>query len=443
MSSGEAEFVIVGGGLGGALLAVHLGQAGHSVDVYEMRGDMRSAAVAAGRSINLAVSHRGLSALEQVGLAEEVLRNSVPMPGRMIHSLHGELKFQRYGTEAHQVIHSASRGALNVTLLNAAAGHPNVRLFFHQRCTSVHSESGEVEFTHTQSGERTTVRNRVVIGADGAFSAVRRHMQKLEGFNYRQEYLGHGYKELTIPAGPDGGHRLEKNALHIWPRRSFMMIALPNLDGSFTCTLFWPLEGANSFAALQTPDDVLRYFEKTFPDAAPLMPTLAEDYFRNPTSRLVTIRCDPWQVGDRIALLGDACHAVVPFYGQGMNAAFEDVIVLMERLRKHPSDRSRAFFEYFQSRKVNVDTLADLAVANFTEMRDHTGSRLFLWKKKGEHLLHKLFPRWYIPLYTLVTFTRMPYAEAARRARRQNRAMLCAVAIGLSALVVGVAALLW
>jgi kynurenine 3-monooxygenase len=265
-------------------------------------------------------------------------------------------------------------------------------------------------------------RGDAVIGVDGAFSAVRGAMQRqLKRFEYNESYLAHGYKELTIPPAADGGWRMQKEALHIWPRKSFMMIALPNPDGSFTCTLFWEFKGPRSFATITTDDAVRRFFEEEFPDAAPLMPALLKDYKENPTGSLVTIRCAPWFYRDKVALVGDAAHAVVPFYGQGMNAAFEDCVILDDCLARSPDDRERAFAEYFLRRKQNADALADLAVRNFIEMRDKTTSRFFRAKKKLDHFLEGALPGLYLPLYTMVTFTRIPYAEAARRARRQDR----------------------
>ena len=415
------KFVIVGGGLGGALAACYLGQAGYEVDVYEVRGDLRTGAVGGGRSINLALSYRGIAGLEGVGLADEVLSQAVCMRGRMIHSVSGALVFQPYGRDDSQTINSVSRSGLNRTLLTAAGKHEDVRLHFHQKCTDVDLDTNEVFLTHTETAATSTVTGDIIVSADGAFSAVRRAMQRRNRFNYRQDYLQHGYKELTIPPAPDGGFRLEKNALHIWPRRSLMMIALPNLDASYTVTLFWPFEGPGSFEAIKTESDLLAFFDQHFPDAVEHMPTLVEDYFSNPVGSLMTVRCNPWYVEDRAVILGDAAHAVVPFYGQGMNASFEDVLVLDDCMKKYAPNWRRAFESYDAIRRKHVDALADLALANFVEMRDHTGSKLFLLRKKKERLLNRLFPRWYLPLYTMATFTRIPYADAVARAKRQDR----------------------
>jgi kynurenine 3-monooxygenase len=276
-----------------------------------------------------------------------------------------------------------------------------------------------------------------VIGVDGAFSAVRQSMQrKIDNFEYDESYLAHGYKELTIPPAVDGSWRMEKNALHIWPRKSFMMIALPNPDGSFTCTLFWEFEGPRSFATTKTDEGVRRFFNEEFADAVPLMPTLLEDFRQNPTGSLVTIRCAPWYYRDKIALLGDAAHAVVPFYGQGMNAAFEDCVVLDECLAEFPNNCERAFAEYFSRRKENADALADLALENFIEMRDKTASKTFRTKKKLDHFLEAALPGIYLPLYTMVTFTRIPYAEAARRGRRQDRIVYASLVIATVTILV-------
>jgi kynurenine 3-monooxygenase len=429
-----AKFVLIGSGLAGGLLAAYLGRRGYDVDLYERRADPREGNIIGGRSINLALSTRGIHALEQLGIADEVLQHAIPMRGRMIHPAGAGRApiFVPYDVDPKKCINSIGRAALNTTVIEAAQHYPNVRVHFNHRCIDVDLTEAVAHLEKTDDAVVAAVsatnpkiiraRGDAVIGVDGAFSAVRQSMQKkLENFSYDESYLPHGYKELTIPPGPDGSWRMEKNALHIWPRKSFMMIALPNPDGSFTCTLFWEFEGPRSFATTKTDDDVRRFFDEEFPDAVLLMPTLLQDFKDNPTGSLVTVRCAPWFYRDKVALVGDAAHAVVPFYGQGMNAAFEDCVVLDECLEKFPSDRERAFAEYFVSRKENADALADLAIGNFIEMRDKTASRTFRAKKKLDHMLEAALPGVYLPLYTMVTFTRIPYAEAARRARRQDR----------------------
>jgi kynurenine 3-monooxygenase len=440
-SAEQPRFTIVGAGLAGPLLACYLGRAGYRVDLYERRADPRAGGPDRGRSINLALSVRGIEALREVGLAEAVLKAAIPMRGRMMHDRAGTLTFQPYGKDESESINSISRAGLNDLLLDAALRYPGVRCFFGQRCTGIDLATVTLELAHEGTHDTTRVACERVVGADGAYSAVRTAMQRHERFDYGQEYLSHGYKELTIPAGPHGEFLLEKQALHIWPRHSFMMIALPNPDGSFTCTLFYPFEGLESFATLKTDDDVTHFFGEQFPDAVPLMPTLKEDFHNNPTGALVTVRCRPWHFADKVVLIGDACHAVVPFLGQGMNAAFEDCTVLSECLARHAPDWEGAFRDYEGRRKENTDTLAELCVANFLEMRDRVNSRSFLLQKKAENFLHKLLPGWYLPLYTLVTFTRTPYAEAPRRVRRQDR-IVGAVVVGLLVLVLVVLALL-
>jgi len=426
------KFVLIGSGLAGGLLAAYLGRRGYEVDLYERRADPREGNIVGGRSINLALSTRGIHALEQLGIAAEVLRHAIPMRGRMIHDKSGALHFSPYDRDPNKYINSIGRAALNTTVIEAAQRYPNVRVHFSHRCTGVDPNfatanlilSGVEAAVPAANSDHQIIKARgdAVIGVDGAFSAVRQSMQKkIGGFEYDESYLAHGYKELTIPPAPDGSWRMEKEALHIWPRKSFMMIALPNPDGSFTCTLFWEFEGPRSFATTKTDDEIRRFFEEEFPDAVPLMPSLLDDFKTNPTGSLVTIRCAPWFYKDKVALVGDAAHAVVPFYGQGMNAAFEDCVVLDECLAEFPHDRQRAFAEYFARRKENADALADLAVQNFIEMRDKTALRVFRAKKKLDHLLEGLLPGIYLPLYAMVTFSRMPYAEAAQRAQLQDR----------------------
>jgi kynurenine 3-monooxygenase len=444
-----AKFILIGSGLAGGLLAAYLGRRGCEVELYERRADPRAGNFVGGRSINLALSTRGIHALEQLGIADEVLKHAIPMRGRMIHDKSGSLHLASYDVDPNKCINSIGRAALNTTVIEAALHYPNVRVQFNHRCTDVDLDSATAQLLNPPSpgygvaglstSQPLSVSGDAIIGVDGAFSAVRQSMQeKVEHFQYDESYLAHGYKELTIPPAADGAWQMEKNALHIWPRKSFMMIALPNPDGSFTCTLFWEFQGARSFATVKTDEDVRRFFEDEFPDAVLLMPTLLEDFRQNPTGSLVTIRCAPWFYRDKVALLGDAAHAVVPFYGQGMNAAFEDCVVLDECLSQFPEDRERAFAEYFARRKLNTDALADLAIQNFIEMRDKTASRIFRAKKKLDHFLEGALPGTYLPLYTMVTFTRIPYAEAARRARWQDRivyGVLAAAAVLVIALL--------
>jgi kynurenine 3-monooxygenase len=433
-----AKFVLIGSGLAGGLLAAYLGRRGYEVDLYERRADPREGNIVGGRSINLAISTRGIHALEKIGIVDEALRHAIPMRGRMIHDKSGELHFTPYDVDPKKCINSIGRAALNATVIEAAQ-RSNVRVHFNHKCTDVDIESA---VAHLESANSVvTARGDAVLGVDGAFSAVRQSMQlKIGNFQYDESYLAHGYKELTIPPGPDGSWRMEKNALHIWPRKSFMMIALPNPDGSFTCTLFWEFEGPRSFATMKSHEDVRRFFEEEFPDAVPLMPTLLEDFRENPTGSLVTIRCAPWYYRDKVCLVGDAAHAVVPFYGQGMNAAFEDCVVLDECLEEFPENRDRAFAEYFRRRKENADALADLAIGNFIEMRDKTASKTFRAKKKLDHALEAALPGIYLPLYTMVTFTRMPYAKAAKRAQIQDALVYTSLFLIAAILV---AAMLW
>jgi kynurenine 3-monooxygenase len=435
------RFVLIGSGLAGGLLAAYLGKRGYDVELFERRADPRAGNFIGGRSINLALSTRGIHALEQLGLAEEVLRHAIPMRGRMIHEKSGDLHFASYDVDPNKCINSIGRAALNTTVIEAAQRYSNVQVRFNRRCIGVHIESAIAELLNTETQQTSAAEGDAIIGVDGAFSAVRQAMPKqVPNFVYDESYLAHGYKELTIPPAADGSWQLEKNALHIWPRKSFMMIALPNPDGSFTCTLFWEFEGPRSFASITADDQVRRFFDDEFPDAVPLMPDLLQDFRENPTGSLVTIRCAPWVHRDKLALVGDAAHAVVPFYGQGMNAAFEDCFILDECLNSFAGDRARAFAEYFKRRKPNADALADLAVQNFIEMRDKTASRSFRAKKKLDHALEAILPGIYLPLYSMVTFSRIPYATAARRAKFQDAVvyggliiiaglLLCAIAL--------------
>ncbi|MBK8914620.1 MAG: FAD-dependent monooxygenase [Phycisphaerales bacterium] len=435
MQDARAHFVLVGGGLAGALLAAGLGQDGYRVDLFERRSDPGAGNFVGGRSINLALSARGIHALEQLGLADEVLADAIPMHGRMIHGRDGSLHRQPYDRDPSRHINSVGRAVLNRVTIAAARRLPNVNVHFNHRCVDVDTDRPAARFVREETGEAVEVAGDAVIGVDGAYSAVRRALQRQERFDYSQQYLAHGYKELTIPPGSGGEFLMERNALHIWPRRSFMMIALPNPDGSFTCTLFFPFEGPLSFAALRSPSDVESLFSREFPDAVPLMPTLLDDFFTNPTGSMVTVRCAPWHAGGRVALLGDAAHAIVPFFGQGANCAFEDCDELRRCLRERDS-REQAFAEYQRRRRPNSEAIADLAIANFVEMRDKTAAPAFRAYKMLERRLHGWLPGVFVPLYTMISFTRIPYAQARARAKRQEQLLI----VGTAALLL---ILLW
>ena len=429
-------FTIVGAGLAGPLLAVFLGQRGYRVHLLEMRSDPRGSEGGGGRSINLALSERGLYALGRAGLENEARAISIPMRGRMMHAVSGATTFQPYGTERSQHLNSISRGRLNVLLLEAALACPGVEVTFNAKCADYDPGARTLEIVDTKTEISRHVPVDVVVGADGAFSRIRAAFLRRERFDFRQDYLEYGYKELTLPP-IEGRFALEPEALHIWPRRTYMMIALPNTDATFTCTLFWPYEGNPSFATIRTPESIRSFFSTTFPDAVPYLPRLVEEFEEHPVGSLVTVRCRPWHDEGRAVLLGDAAHAVVPFYGQGMNASFEDCAVLAECIERHAPRWDRAFGEFEAMRKPHTDALAELAVENFVEMRDKVGSKPFLWRKRGERWLHRLFPRWYLPLYSMVTFSRIPYATARRRARIQDRVVLTAIAALCLAAIVG------
>ncbi|MDX5320773.1 MAG: FAD-dependent monooxygenase [Bacteroidota bacterium] len=404
------RITLIGGGLSGSLMAVYLAKRGFEVNVYERRPDMRNNRMSAGKSINLALSVRGLRALEKVGLDKEILKQAIPMYGRTMHSVDGQLSYQPYGKEG-QAIYSVSRGLLNIRLLELADEYPNIHLHFEHRCVDVDLDAAKAIFVNAEGQEVEVIGDRI-IGTDGAFAATRGRLQITDRFNYSQSYLEHGYKELLIPPGEGGQFLMKKESLHIWPRGHYMMIALPNPPGDYTCTLFFPFEGEESFASLQTEEQVENFFKKRFPDAVPMMPTLIEDFFSNPTSSLVTVKCYPWVKDDKLALLGDAAHAIVPFFGQGMNCAFEDCVVMDECIEKHGNDWGKVFAEYQKLRKVNADAIADLAVQNFVEMRDKVGDENFLHMKRIEHDLCDLYPESYMSQYEMVTFSNIPYSEA-------------------------------
>jgi kynurenine 3-monooxygenase len=420
------KITLIGAGLNGPLLAILLRQRGFAVEVYERRPDMRQVRMNAGRSINLALSTRGIYALQQAGLWEGMQTIIIPMKGRMMHSMAGELTYQPYGKNEVEVINSISRAELNIALMNAAEEQGTV-IQFNQRCTGYDVKTGSIRLRDEDTGEETTREAKVVIGCDGSASSIRNEMLKLNRFNYSQQYLDYGYKELTISAGSRGEHLIETHALHIWPRGNHMLIALPNIDGTFACILFLPFEGVDSFTSLTTRAQVLQFFESRFPDAIPLMPQLADNYFANPTGTMVTIKCSPWHVGGRALLLGDAAHAIVPFFGQGLNCGFEDCACLMELLDRHGPDWPRVFAEFETARRVNTDAIADMAIENFTEMRDRVADSRFLFRKKVELALEAKYPELFVPKYAMVTFHRIPYSVALTRGAVQDRmlAELC------------------
>jgi kynurenine 3-monooxygenase len=420
MNDQSKSIAIVGAGLTGPLLGISLAKRGLKVDIYERRPDMRGNRVSAGRSINLAISTRGIHALRQAGLWDEMRRAIVPMKGRMMHALSGEITFQPYGKDETEVINSISRADLNVALINAAEAS-GATFHFGERCVGLDAETLAPKFRNEVSGKETTIEPIVTFGADGAGSAVRNEMKKLGSFDFSQSYLDYGYKELTIPAAADGSHRMDPNALHIWPRGSYMLIALPNIDGTFACILFLPFEGENSFQTLGTENDIRDFFAERFPDAVPLMPQMTQQFLQNPTGSMVTVKCAPWRLGDKVLLLGDAAHAIVPFFGQGMNCAFEDCTALTQLIDKYELAWPRIFAEFVQSRKADTDAIADMANENFLEMRDRVADPHFLFKKKIELALESRYPGVFIPKYAMVTFHRIPYSVARARGDVQER----------------------
>ena len=413
------SITLIGAGLNGPLLALELVKRGFKVQILEKRPDMRRTRLSAGRSINLALSTRGIHALTQAGLWNTMQNIIIPMKGRMMHSRESELTFQPYGKDETEVINSISRAELNISLMNAAEER-GVKISFQQRCTEMNFKSGSLAVRDERSGVIRTLEADIVIGCDGSASAIRNQMLTLSRFNFSQEYLDYGYKELTIRAGSDGKHLFETNALHIWPRGNYMLIGLPNVDGTFACILFLPFQGADSFERLSTHSEVEQFFQTRFPDVVPLMPNLSENFFANPTGAMVTIKCSPWHVDDRALLLGDAAHAIVPFFGQGINCGFEDCTVLLDLLDRHDADWERVLPEFEQSRKANTDAIADLAVENFVEMRDRVADPRFLFRKKVELALEAKYPQLFVPKYAMVTFHRIPYATAQKRGRVQD-----------------------
>jgi len=418
----KKNITIAGAGLVGSLLGIYLAKRGYSVSIYERRSDMRKESLSAGRSINLALSDRGLLALKKVGLEDEIKKISIPMHGRYIHNADGSTAFQPYGKEG-QFINSVSRATLNIKLMELAE-QEGVKIYFNHKCANINWNKNEINFD-TENGNCITTNFDLLFGADGAYAATRlQHQVHHSKFNYQQYYIDCGYKELTIPPTKEGDFAMEVNALHIWPRKDYMLIGLPNLDKTFTCTLFFPFEGETSFSKLDTKEKVKSFFEKTFPDAIQLMPNYLDDFFQNPTSSLVTVKCYPWIRDDKFTLIGDAAHAVVPFFGQGMNCGFEDCRILDELMEANENNWHNILEAFQQTRKPDADAIADLAIENFIEMRAKTADPKFLLQKKIEVRLHEKYPNQWIPAYAQVTFSpNIRYSDALKRGQIQEKIM--------------------
>jgi kynurenine 3-monooxygenase len=418
----KKEITIIGAGLVGSLLSIYLVKRGYTVKIYERREDMRKAKLIAGRSINLALSDRGIKALEEVGIMDEVREITIPMHGRQMHNADGTQAYQAYGADG-QFINSVSRGELNKKLMDLAEAN-GVKIFFNHTLKNIDWKENKIIFENANQ-ELITYYSPLTFGSDGSYSAARlTHQLQHNRFQYQQHYIDFGYKELTIPAGKNGTYLMDKNALHIWPRGNFMLIALPNMDGSFTCTLFFPFDGDPSFASLDTKEKVMQFFEKTFADTVPLIPTLANDFFSNPTASLVTVKCFPWIRENKFALIGDAAHAIVPFFGQGMNCGFEDCSVLNKLIDKHNENWDLILDEYQTLRKPDGDAIAELALNNFVEMRDKVGDAKFLLQKKIEAAFSKKYPDKWTPAYAQVTFSpQIRYSDALKNSIKQEAIM--------------------
>lgn len=413
------QATIVGAGLVGSLWAVYLTKAGYNVTIFESRDDIRKADISAGKSINLALSNRGWKALETVGAADIVREIAIPMYGRMMHDLEGNLTFQPYGKE-NEAIYSTSRGDLNSILMTFAENTGNAKIIYNHQCVDLDLDTNEITFVNRKTKETLVHKTDVIFACDGAFSAVRYSgLQKTDRFNFSQNFIADGYREILLPANADGTHKLDKNALHIWPRGRFMLIALPNEDGSYTCTLFMPHEGGeNSFDKVNTREEVDAFFKETFPDFYALMPEIADQWENHPLSSLAIMRSYPWHV-NKTVLMGDAAHATVPFYGQGMNAGFEDCTVMWELMQKHNEDWDKVFEEYSVTRKPDGDALQELSLYNYLVMRDYVADPKFLLRKKIEAKFSKLYPEKWMPLYSQVTFSDIRYSVAYAEGQRQ------------------------
>lgn len=423
----KEKILIVGAGLCGSLLALRMAQRGYQVEVYESRSDLRNSVISAGRSINLSLSDRGLKALRMAGLEKKARALCIPMKGRLMHDAASNTFESNYSGRQGECINSISRGNLNGLLLTEAEKYSNVNIHFNTKCLEIDIESKIVHFQSSDSKEQFTVQADVIFGTDGAGSSLRKSYEKqFPAFKVSQEFLTHGYKELEIPADKNGRHLISKEHLHIWPRGDYMLIALPNMDGSFTVTLFLSYsEGSYNFDNLITKEKIIEFFEKDFPDTLTLIPDVLKEFENNPTGKLGTVKCYPWAYKGNTLLLGDSSHAIVPFYGQGMNASFEDVFVFDSVLNQFEGDWATVFSEFQKQRKIDADAIADLAIDNYYEMRDHVANPLFKEKRIVEMGLEKFFPTEYFSKYSLVTFNEhIGYHEAMTKGRAQDKVLL-------------------
>ena len=426
--SKKDNILIIGAGLCGSLLALRLAQRGYTVNVYESRPDLRTTDISAGRSINLALSDRGLKAMRLAGVEDKVKPLCIPMHGRLVHDTEGNTFPSNYSGRDNEYINSISRGDLNGLLLTEADKYDNLTIHFNKRCNGIDIENNIAKLYDYVTKTEFEVKGDVLFGTDGAGSSLRKsyYLERKFLFSYSQNYLTHGYKELEISASKEGTHLISKDYLHIWPRGEYMLIALPNLDGSFTVTLFLSYEeGEYNFSNLTTEDTIKEFFKTQFPDALTLIPNIAEEFSNNPTGALGTVKCSPWHYKNKNVLLGDSAHAIVPFYGQGMNASFEDVTVFDAILEQHEGDWETIFKVYEKTRKADTDAIADLAIDNYYEMRDHVANPIFKEKRTIEMALEKEFPNAYFSKYSMVTFKEdIPYYEAMTKGRAQDKAIL-------------------
>lgn len=413
----KEKITLIGAGLSGPLMATYLAKRGYHVDIYERRSDMRKISQSAGRSINLALSIRGINALKEVGIYNKIKPITIPMKGRMIHDLDGSTHLQPYGQKEHEVIHSVSRAQLNMDLMSLAEETGNVKIHFEHKLESVDLDNNQLDFGDA------SIPFEKVIGCDGSSSALRRAIVNKTKANYSKRPLGHGYKELVIPASASNQFCIEPHALHIWPRGEFMLIALPNMDKTFTCTLFFPMTGETSFETVKEEKEIIELFQTYFPDALDLMPTLVQDFQNNPTGNLATVYCDPWHFQDKACILGDAAHAVVPFFGQGMNASFQDCSVLNHLIQKNEGTWSQTFDEFSSTHVANGHAIADMAIENYIEMRDSVNDPTYKTRRQLEFELEQQFPDQFIPRYSMVSFHQIPYGEVYRRGEIQFELM--------------------